>query len=347
MKVFLTGGTGLIGSHVAERLRNRGVPVICLQRASSDTTFLRSIGCRIVGGDVRDDPERTAAAMEGCDRLVHAAALVYADATWPRVRAVNVEGTERVLRSAVRAGISRAVHISSVAVYGRLAPPVDEESPTDVPLRPTNLYGRSKREAEAVALELHREGALDVCVVRPSAVYGERDRIFAPALARVLSWPVVPMLGKGVNTVPAVYAGNVAAGVEAALEREGVGGRTFNLAEDDPVTQRDLLAGLARGMGVGPRYLPVPEGLVRLGARLGESVGVRAPGARDLPLRRLAELALNDNPYRSERARSELKWRPPHAAAPALERTGRWLRRRKGAGDDAGPSNHEGRGRDG
>lgn len=344
MKVFLTGGTGLIGSHVAERLRDRGVPVVCLQRPTSDTAFLRGIGCRIVPGDVRDDPERTAASMEGCDRLVHAAALVYADAPWPRVRAVNVLGTERVLRAAASAGVARAVHLSSVAVYGGLDGPMDEDAPIDAPLHPTELYARSKRESERAARAIHSKHGLDVCVLRPSAVYGERDRTFAPALARILGWPVTPLLGSGDHTLPVVYAGNVAAAVTDGLEADRADGRVFNVAEDEPVTQRELLRGVARGMGVRPRFVSLPPRLVRWGARAGDSLGLRTPGAGELPLRRVASLALDDNPYPTERIRSDLAWRPPHRPGPALERTGRWLRRRKEA-DGADGSSGTGAGR--
>lgn len=334
MKVFLTGGTGLIGSHVAERLRDRGIPVVCLQRPNSDTTFLRGLGCRVVAGDVRDDPDRLASAMDGCDRAVHAAALVYPDAPWPRVRAVNVVGTEHVLGAAAEAGVARAVHLSSVAVYGGADGPVDEDAPIDSPLPPTDLYARSKRESERVALDLDGRGGLRVCVLRPSAVYGERDRTFAPMLARILSWPVTPLLGSGRNALPVVYAGNVAAAVTDALEGAAAEGRVFNVAEDDPVTQRDLLRGLGRGMDVEPRLVPLPASLVRWCARTGEALGVRTPGARDLPLARAAGLALGENPYRTRRIRDELRWNPPHRPERALERTGRWLR--DGAGSAGG-----------
>ncbi|HSR40544.1 MAG TPA: NAD(P)-dependent oxidoreductase, partial [Longimicrobiales bacterium] len=270
MKVFVTGGTGLVGSHVAERLRRRGDEVLCLQRSSSNTSFLRSIGCRIVRGDVRDDPESTVRAMEGCDALVHGAALIYARDPWPKIRAVNVEGTERILRSARKAGIGRAVHISSVAVYGDPRGRVDEETPLDSPLRPKDLYARSKREAEDVAFDLHGRGRLSVTVLRLSAVYGERDRLFAPRLAALARLPVTPLLGSGRAPLPVVYAGNAAEAVLGAMDASRGGGRAYNVASDHPTTQRELLEGIAGGLGCGLRLFPVPGPLVWWGARLGD-----------------------------------------------------------------------------
>ncbi len=327
MKVFLTGGSGLVGSHVAALLRARGDEVSALQRPGSDVAYLRSLGCRIVEGDVRECSKLLAPRMEGCDAVVHAAALIYAEMPWPRVRAVNVEGTGNVLRAARRAGVRRAVHVSSVAVYGNPPGPISEETPLDHPLGPADLYARSKREAEALAWELHEPGVFEVTVLRPPALYGERDRLFAPKLARMLRRPVVPLLGGGRNTVAVAYAGNVADAVVRALEGRGAG-KAFNVTEDHPLTQRELLEGLARGLGLRPRFVTVPGGVVRFGAGVGDRLGIRIPGARDLSLGRVVRVALEDNPYPSERARRELGWDPPFEHAEALERTGAWLRER-------------------
>jgi len=333
MRVFVTGGTGLVGSHVAERLRQRGDEVLCLQRASSNTSFLRSIGCRIVRGDVRDDPERMVRAMEGCEALVHGAALIYARDPWPKIRAVNVEGTERVLRSARKVGIERAVHISSVAVYGDPRERVDEDTPLDAPLRPSDLYARSKREAEEVAFDLHGRGTLSVTILRFSAVYGERDRLFAPRMAALARLPLTPLLGNGRAALPVLYAGNAAEAVLRALDASRAGGRAFNVASDRPTTQRELLEGIARGLGCKLRLFPIPGTLVWWGARLGDALGIPIPGARDLSMTRVVRFALDGNPFESRRIREELGWEPPHPPAEALERTGAWFR----PGDESGP----------
>src|SRR5688572_3447986 len=173
MRVFVTGGTGLIGSHVAERLRLRGDEVIALAREDSDTRFLEQLGCVLARGDVRDTPDDLARAIDGADAVVHTAALVYARESWPRVRAVNVEGTAHVLEAATRAGVRAATHVSSVAVYGSVRGPIDEDTPTDAPLAATDLYARSKREAEAAARREAEEGGIRLTILRPSAVYGE------------------------------------------------------------------------------------------------------------------------------------------------------------------------------
>lgn len=324
MRVYLTGGTGLIGSHLAAELRARGHGVVALHRRGADTGYLAQLGCHLVEGDVRAEADILAEGMVGCTHVVHGAALVYAGGQWPKVRAVNVDGTRNVLTAAVKAGVGHGVHISSVAVYGSVDGAVDESTPTDSDLAPGDLYARSKREAEDVARGIERKRGLPMTIVRPSAVYGERDRLMTPTLAKILRSPVVPLFGGGENTLPVVYAGNVAGALRLTLEASR-GEETFDIALDRPLTQRSLFGTLAEGMGRTPRFVSIPAGLVRSGARALARLGVDTPGAQHLPIDRVARLALGENPYASSRIRRELGWEPAHAHEDALVRTGREL----------------------
>ena len=327
MRVFLTGGTGLIGSHVAERLRGRGDEVVALHRPDSDVRFLTGVGCTLVAGDVRDTHDALASQMKGCDGVVHGAALVYARTSWPRVRAINVDGTTHVLRAASLAGISSIVHVSSVAVYGGARGPIDESTPIDSPLPASDLYARSKREAEMAACREAQEAGLALTVLRPAASYGERDRLLTTRVAALVSRRIVPVIGHGRNTLPIVYAGNVAAAVERCLDRSSKGPpRTYDIGFDQPLGQEDFLLGMARALGSRPRLVHLPAALVHLGAELGERLGVTIPGAGDLSLSRFAKLALGENPYGSRRIRTEMGWTPAFGHDEALGRTIAWLR---------------------
>ncbi len=326
MRVFLTGGTGLLGSHLAEELVRRGSQVVALHRPGSDTRFLAGLGCTLVEGDVTESEEALVPRLAGCTHVVHGAGLVYAGGSWSAIRAVNVEATRTVLGAAARAGASHAVHLSSVAVYGTVHGEVTEASPVDTPIPQDDMYARSKRLAEIEARTVEAEHGIPVTVVRPSAVYGERDRLMVPAIADILRRRVVPVFGPGHNTLPVLYAGNVASAVCLMLEA-GLGGTeaTYDVGLDYPLTQRHLLEGLARGLGVAPRFVALPAGAVRACVRLLVALGVRTPGAPHLPLERIARLALGENPYPSRRVREELGWVPLHRHAGALERSARWF----------------------
>jgi nucleoside-diphosphate-sugar epimerase len=323
-RVFLTGGTGLLGSHIAERLLAEGHEVVALHRPAADASFLKKSGCTLSKGDIGDDPTQLAHKIEGCRWAVHCAALVYTGKDWSTVEAVNVQGTRNTLYAAAQAGVRHSVHVSSVAVYGQTSGPMDGAGPLVGNIASDNFYGRSKRLAEEAATEIHESGRMQVTIVRPSAVYGERDRLFAPNLARLLRSPVVPVMGRGDNTVPVVYAGNVAAGVASALDGRASGG-AFNLAVDYPLTQRELLEGLARGLNRSPTLVSLPAALVRALARVAGGASFMLPGVRGLSAARVVRLALGENPYLSQRARDRLGWRPSVSHESALRSTGRWL----------------------
>lgn len=323
MRVFLTGGSGLLGSYVARELRGAGHEVVALHRGTSDTAFLSGLGCDLAEGDVRDEPGTLAGLMAGCTHVVHGAALVYTGGDWAAIEAVNVRGTRSVLEAAADAGVGHAVHLSSVAVYGTVDGPVDESTPTDREVPARDFYARSKRLAEAEARAVERERGLRVTVLRPCAVYGERDRLLAPAIAAMVRRPVVALLGSGANTLPVVYAGNVAVAIRLALEA-GRRGATYVVGRDHPLTQRQLIEGIARGMGRSPLIVPTPAPVIRGGAQVLSALGVPTPGARHLPLDRVVRLALGDNPYVTRLIREELGWEPPYGHEEALEEAGRW-----------------------
>lgn len=335
MRVFITGATGLLGSHVAEWLRDRGAEVVAMVRRSSDPAFLEGLGCTLVEGDVRTPPDDLTPLLEGCTHLVHAAALVYEGGAWPEVRVVNVDGTRNVLAAAAAADVGHAVHVSSVAVYGGAPGEVDETTPIDGPIPAGDLYARSKREAEKEARAIEATEGLPVTVVRPSAVYGERDRLMLPALSDILDLPLVPLFGPADNTLPVVYAGNVASAIGHCIEAAR-GDETFDLGMDHPLRQEDLFRLLAEGRGDRPRFVRLPGGLVRGAASVLDRFGVSTPGAEHLPLDRVARLALGENPYRSRRIRAELGWSPPHRHEDALPRSGAWLAAHRSTGESHG-----------
>ena len=324
MRVFLTGGTGLLGSHLAEELRSRGHDVVALNRHGSDVAFLTAHGCTLVEGDVRDDIESLAQLMTGCTHLVHSAAIVYGGSSWPKVRAVNVDGTRRVLMAAVKAEIKFAVHVSSVVVYGIVDGTVTEDTPLDGQIHDGDLYARSKRQAEVIAREVEEKHGLPVSVVRPCGVYGERDRLTELTVAKFLRLPIVPLLGSGRNTIPVVYAGNLAHALRLVLEAAR-GGTTYDVGFDLPLSQRAMLEDLAVGLGRRPRFLATPANLIRRGAQVLDRVGAFIPGVEHLSISRVAEFALGENPYVSRRLQEELGWDPPYRHKDALIRTGRWL----------------------
>lgn len=332
MRVFVTGGTGMVGGHVIAQLRARGDGVLALARSDAAARSLAGLGADTLRGDVTDEATLERAVAES-DAAVHTAAVVLSRDDWPAFHALNVASTERVARAAARHG-RRLVHLSSVAVYGRRETydggpgSVTEEFGLGRPVFPGDHYARSKREAELALWRVAEETGLRAVALRPCVIYGEGDRHFSPRVAAALrlGLGVAPVIGPGTNALSVVYAGNVAAAVLAALDRPAVTG-PFNVANDGGMTQRGFLDHFAAGLGVRLHVVRLPARAAWLAAHLADG-GMRLvrPAAPMTMLKGAVQFLANANPYSSARAERALGWRPVTAPAEAAERTGRSFR---------------------
>lgn len=331
-RALVTGATGLVGSHVAERLLADGWRVRALVRQSSNFAWLRARGVEIAAGDTLDEAS-FAAAAQGCDAVFHNAAAVTPRGGWEAYRRPNVDGTANAISAAERAG-ARLVHLSSVAVYGpqgRYAAAASGGRTTEsAPLGPLPdgaLYARSKRDSEALVMRAHAEGRVWATALRPSVIYGPRDRQFVPRIARILRFGVAPIVGSGRTTLAVVHAANVADGVVRAATHEAAGGRAYNLANDYDVAVADFFRLAGEGLGRRVRLVRLPKWLASgaiyvvkagLAVATGGSLSVVATTSLDFLTR--------DDPFGSERARRELGWAPPVPPSEGVPGAFRWWR---------------------
>jgi dihydroflavonol-4-reductase len=261
----ITGATGFVGSHLAERLVTDGWEVRALVRSSSDTTLLRSLGTELYEGDLTD-PASIARAIAGADAVFHLAALTAArdEAGYHRA---NVEGTRAVVRALAGADPRppRLVYLSSYAACGPAAnggPRALAEEPA-----PLTAYGRTKLAGEAEAGRA-AEGGTTTVVVRSPAVYGPRDRALLPYF-RLVRWGVAPLPGDGERRLHMVYAPDLALALARAADApEG----TYAVAEPVEHTWEGMVGSIARSMQRRPLKLPLPTPLVRLAARVTEQI---------------------------------------------------------------------------
>lgn len=327
---LVTGGTGLVGSHVVERLLDDGWQVRVLVRDSGRAGWLGRRGAEAHAGDVLDAPSFARAAAQ-CDLVVHAAAAIFHGDGWAGYERTNVQGARNAVDAARRAG-ARLVHVSSVAVYGDAAryqaggARTDEDGPL-APLAEEALYARSKRESEAVVLEAHANGGVWATAVRPSVIYGRRDRQFVPRMARLIEHGLVPLVNRGRTTMALVHAANVADGIVRAAATGAAGGRAYNLADDFPVTVERFFRMGAAAMDARPRFVGVPLPLARLGASLADAVMPRLGFDRSVASARSSlDYVTRDNPFSSERAREELGWSPQVRPEDGVPDAFRWWR---------------------
>jgi dihydroflavonol-4-reductase len=175
MKVFLTGATGFVGSHVARAYAAEGAELRLLTRKTSNLAGLEGIAADTFVGDLRQ-PEGLRVALTGCDALVHVAADYR---LWVRnpeeMYAANVTGTRELLRIAREVGVRRVVYTSSVATMGfeRDGTIVDEATPVSLD-EMIGHYKRSKFLAELEAIAAAKSGQ-DVMILNPTTPVGPND----------------------------------------------------------------------------------------------------------------------------------------------------------------------------
>lgn len=329
MTVLVTGGTGLVGSHVIRALRQEGTGVRALVRAASRER-LSGPGIEIVEGDVTDERAWRRAAR-GVSGVIHAAALIAQRGSRSDFQDVNVGGT-RLAVQAARAARVRLVHISSVAVYGRGsayaagAGGVDEEFRFG-PIAGHDYYAQSKRESEQVVWDAVADGA-DAVALRPNVIYGEGDRLFSPRVLAAIRQGLVPQVGGGTNHLSCVYAGNVAAAALLALRTPGARGRVYNTTDDGPerLTQRGFSDAFADALGMRVRRVRLPYPVARVAVDLwARWQMIRSPGTYPGVGASAVRFLAEENPFVAERARRELAWMPVVSPREAVRRTVRWL----------------------
>jgi nucleoside-diphosphate-sugar epimerase len=326
-RALVTGATGLVGSHILERLHAEGWHTRALVRDARGAAWLEPLGAELFVGNVLDADAFVRAAAS-CDAIFHCAAAILPErAEWEAYRATNLDGTRNAIGAARVAG-ARLLHVSSVAVYGgasRYRDTPTDESVELPPLPETAFYARSKRESEAMVLDAHRRGEVWACAVRPDVVYGKRDRQFVPRVGKVLSRGFFPLLGGGRSTLAIVHAGNVADGALRAILTDIAGGKAYNLANDYDVTVRDFVRLAAQGLRRRVRLVPVPITFAKTVFKLITVVlGVARRGAALSQAGGAVAFVSRNNPFTSNRAKRELGWLPPIRPEVGIPEAFRW-----------------------
>jgi nucleoside-diphosphate-sugar epimerase len=250
----VTGGTGFIGSHVVEALRQHRHAVVCLVRSSAKAA--RVFGDRppeLLAGDLGD-----ARALErgcaGADAVVHLAGLTAARSR-AQLFAVNAGGAGAVAE-AVRtagAGVRRFISVSSLAAAG----PARDGGTAGDEAHPVSDYGRSKLAGEAPVRAL----PLAWTILRPPAVYGPRD-VELLRLFRLARRGIVPVVGDGSQRLSVIFADDLAGAVVRCLEAPSAPG-IYYPAHPESTTARALVEGIAAALGVSARVVPIPRSVVR------------------------------------------------------------------------------------
>ncbi|MEO7671807.1 MAG: NAD-dependent epimerase/dehydratase family protein [Longimicrobiales bacterium] len=319
--VFLTGGTGFIGSRLARVLRARGDRVRCLVRDPSRAGGLARLGAELIAGDITDRAA-LARGLAGADAAIHLAAIydvgVVNESAMERV---NVAGTKAFLESTAKAGTSRCIHVSTTVALGPVSVGTGDESTRNHgPYR--SAYERTKVDAHERALAAQQSG-LPLIIVCPSYVYGAGDTGPGGRFLRDLVRGRVPGLLARPAWFSFVHVDDVVSGIVSALDR-GETGESYVLSGEE-ATINVFAARAAAAAGVRVPFLRFPAPLARMTGRVLDMM-TRATGARFPITRENVDTVAGHRWLHSHaKATEELSW-VPRSLAEGLPTTMTWAK---------------------
>jgi nucleoside-diphosphate-sugar epimerase len=278
--IFITGATGFIGSHLAERLASAGHQLRCLARSTSDLTVLQKLNASVIIADITDK-DAIGEALKGVDIVYHSAALVGEWLSKDEARDINIRGTQNILEASLKANVKRFVHISSLAVLGMKH---HHNTPVDAPYQFTgDIYSDTKIESEKMVMEFSGKTGLPAVAVRAGFVFGLRDRRFLPRVVNLLQKRKFFFLGAGNNIMNIVYIDNlVDVLIESGLNREAIG-QVYNVTNKDKATMRDFVFMICDITGLEKPHKSIPVPLAKFVASSLEMCG-RLAKKKDPPL---------------------------------------------------------------
>ncbi|MFC1671532.1 NAD-dependent 4,6-dehydratase LegB [Planctomycetota bacterium] len=257
-QVLVTGADGFIGSHLVEELVRRGyrVRAFVLYNSLNSWGWLERLPGDILNemevflGDVRD-PHRVRVAMEGCEAVLHLAALIAIPYSYHSPQSyveTNVKGTLNVVQAAQDVGVGRVVHVSTSEVYGtaRFVPITEEH-----PLQGQSPYSASKIGADQIALSFHSSFGTPVTVIRPFNTYGPRQsaRAVIPAvIVQIAGGEREVKMGALHPTRDFNYVKDVVRGFIAGMESDQSVGEVINLGTGYEITVGDTVKLIAEIM---------------------------------------------------------------------------------------------------
>ena len=295
--IVVTGPTGFVGQALTRYLNQQNFSVTATVRRPASTLPL-SVQ-QIPVGDLLPDTDWQPA-LNGADTVVHLASRVHimndkAECPLTAFRRVNVEGTVRLAKCAVRVGVKRFVFVSSIKVNG------EETKHTaftekDIPA-PQDAYAISKWEAEQALRKIEAESGMEVVILRPPLIYGPGVKANFLNLVKLVDKGIPLPLGCIKNTRSLLGLSNMVSAITTCITHEKAAGKTYLLSDGEDVSTPELVRRIGAALDKKPKLLPVPTAWLQLAGKLtGKTAQVE---------RLLGSLAID-----SSKIRNDLDWKP-------------------------------------
>jgi nucleoside-diphosphate-sugar epimerase len=331
MKFLVTGATGFIGLHLAERLAEGGADVVGLVRETSSKekiAGLEKLGVEVVRGDLRRK-ESLAGLPGDVDGVFHLAALIdHSIQDYSPFHETNVVGTRNLAEHYIGRGIKNFVFMSSIAAIGL---PKTETGVVDerVTCNPRTVYGKSKHECEKMLLDHFKESGFPVTILRPPTVYGPGGGGGILETVRFVKQKIrtgrpVVHICRGETMVAFCYVDNLVDALVLAMDVKQKG-EVFHVDDGRPYTNKEVLDTISGVFGKPLVNLYIPKILLYLAACTNELAGKVGLKVVDLSRQKLEELSTG-LAFDTTKARKILSYNPGGDFRSFVKKTVTWYR---------------------
>ena len=324
MKVLITGATGFLGSHTAEKLLGAGHTIKAIIRPSSNLKWLSGKDIEPVPGDL-EDPESLRQLLRGIEGVIHVAGVTAAK-TKKEFYRHNQLATRGLLEATKRYGeqVTRFVLISSQTAGG---PSLDDNPVTEeTPPHPITTYGKSKLAAEEESRQYRED--FPVTILRLPAIYGPRDTAIL-SFFQTVSKGIKPLIGFHEKFVNLAHVYDIAQGIELGLTKDNARNRTFYIGSERQYGWRELSNLAARIMNKRGIFVPIPHLVVSAIAGISEFVSLFKKKPSVLNWEKRLDMTQLNWICSIERAQMELGYAPKVGIEEGFAETIEWYRKNK------------------
>jgi nucleoside-diphosphate-sugar epimerase len=321
MRVFVTGGTGFVGSHVVEKLVDEGHEPLCLVRETSDTDHLDRLGVDTYVGSLAE-VETMRGAIEEADAVIHIAGVIKVR-DFDDFYRINGEATGELaaLASEANPDLARFVYVSSVSAQGPSDGP--EPRPHDAQPEPVSHYGKSKLLGEERLGEFVAQ--IPVSIFRPPPVYGPRDYEMLAAF-KMAKYGLAPVYGDGSGYLSLIHVHDLADAIVTAIEVDHRSGAVFAIDDGEVHTWKSLTSKFGEAMGKKPRHICVPKVLFHAAGHVSEAFGKLTNQATIFNTDKVAEMSQPSWVCGNDRLAELLDWQPEWPIERGAKQTADWYR---------------------
>jgi len=322
MKALVIGGTGFIGSHIVKYLIANGIEVRVLIRRESNIGHLADKRIEFKYGNI-SDIDSLREHTKDVD-LVYSAFGILGQWAMPEQKywEINTKGVENLLESCLNRQVKQFIHISSAGVLGPLPDGVLADE--SFPYNPSNVYEKTKCEAEKTILDYGEKQGLPFTIIRPEFVYGPEDtHVFG--LFKAIKAKRFLLLGNGNSLLHPTYIDDLIQGIHLCTNNENAKGKIFLITGDKPITVKKLANTIAEELNVNLPKIQLPLIFANATAKILES-GARVANFEPLLTTSRVKFFTENRAFSYQKARDELGYVPKVDFREGARRTIRWYK---------------------